>query len=133
MNSNKKTVSLNPSLSQIHTFFFFLYLVTFVFLAAVCAFGFFEEPTLDSLFAALFVLTFVGAIAAAHRLAAEGARHGKPYGRRWSKIIGIVWLLGFPIGTILGAYVLRKTSEDRWVSEEDTNTDSPTTENSVSQ
>lgn len=48
-------------------------------------------------------------IGVAHWYAANGARDGKSYGKVLSRIIGFLWLFGFPIGTALGIYVLYQT------------------------
>jgi len=47
--------------------------------------------------------------------AAKGAQNGKSYGRILSRIIGTLWLLGFPIGTALGIYVWKQTGS-KWRS-----------------
>ena len=54
-------------------------------------------------------------IAAIHWFAAKGAKNGLPSGRLISRIIGTIWLIGFPIGTVLGIYVWRQTGSN-WVS-----------------
>ena len=41
------------------------------------------------------------AIGIAHWYAAKGAKDGKSYGVVISRIIGTLWLIGFPIGTAL--------------------------------
>lgn len=48
-------------------------------------------------------------IGLAHWYAAKGARNGKTYGKVLSRIIGTLWLIGFPIGTALGIYVWSQT------------------------
>jgi len=44
-----------------------------------------------------------------HWYAAKGVRDGKTYGKILSRIIGTLWLFGFPIGTALGIYVWSQT------------------------
>lgn len=48
-------------------------------------------------------------IGVAHWYAVKGARDGKNYGKILSRIIGSLWLIGFPIGTALGIYVWSQT------------------------
>lgn len=38
-----------------------------------------------------------------------GARRGTRWGRMLSRMVGIIYLLGFPVWTIVGIYVLRRT------------------------
>jgi Na+/proline symporter len=45
----------------------------------------------------------------AHWYAAKGAKNGQTYGKVLSRIIGSLWLIGFPIGTALGIYVWSQT------------------------
>jgi multisubunit Na+/H+ antiporter MnhB subunit len=63
------------------------------------------------------------AIGAAHWYAAKGARDGKTYGKVLSRIIGSLWLIGFPIGTVLGMYVWSQTGAI-WKDSCATNSDS---------
>ncbi|MDE2463652.1 MAG: hypothetical protein KGO02_08070 [Alphaproteobacteria bacterium] len=52
-------------------------------------------------------------IGVAHWYAAKGARDGKRYGKVLSRIIGTLWLFGFPIGTVLGIYLWSQTGR-KW-------------------
>lgn len=52
-------------------------------------------------------------IGVVHWYAAKGARDGKAYGKVLSRIIGTLWLIGFPIGTALGIYVWFQTG-NKW-------------------
>ena len=52
-------------------------------------------------------------LGALHWYAAKGAQNGKFYGRVLSRIIGTLWLFGFPIGTALGIYVWKQTGS-KW-------------------
>ncbi len=99
--------SLNPGLYKLHTFFSYLYLLiaVAVLLVAIAA-------SRGQVFVGVFIgllagLIFLG-LAALHRYAAKGARFGKDYGRATSFAIACLWLLGFPIGTILAIYVFTK-------------------------
>lgn len=65
----------------------------------------------------IFILdAFLLALTAAHWYAAKGARLGRPYGRMLSRIIGFLWLFGFPIGTILAIFVFVNTGKRHWRS-----------------
>jgi hypothetical protein len=55
-------------------------------------------------------------IAVVHWCAAKGARLGKRWGRLTSRVIGIVLLVGFPIGTAIGVYILSQTGK-KWQAE----------------
>ena len=65
-------------------------------------------------------LWILGAIAALpiglHLCAAQGARKGAEWGKFVSRVLGVVLLIGFPIGTVLGGLVLVKTSAKDWQS-----------------
>jgi hypothetical protein len=50
----------------------------------------------------------------AHWYAAKGAREGKAYGKTISRVFGTLWLMGFPVGTALGVYVLIQTGKRTW-------------------
>ena len=54
------------------------------------------------------VLLF-GVVIAAHLATAKGAREAKPWARTASIIISVFMLLGFPIGTLIGVYLLANT------------------------
>lgn len=52
----------------------------------------------------LFAVFFI-----AHHVTARGARDGKPWARISSTAIACLMLLGFPLGTIIGIYLLVNT------------------------
>lgn|SRR5436190_8944417 len=54
----------------------------------------------------VFYGVFLIGFSAAHWYAGNGARDGKNYGRFLSRMFGMLWLIGFPITTVLGIYVL---------------------------
>ncbi len=56
------------------------------------------------------ILLFFGAIAAAHYYTGQACRKGKSGGRAASTVIACFMLLGFPIGTLIGAYLLYNNS-----------------------
>lgn len=63
-------------------------------------------------------------IGAAHWYAAKGAQEGKSYGKILSRIIGTLWMIGFPIGTALGIYVWSQTGK-KWKDSNQANSESP--------
>lgn len=58
-----------------------------------------------------FGLVWIGLtpLAVAHWYAAKGAKLGKTYGKVLTRIIATIWLIGFPVGTILGIYSWSQT------------------------
>ena len=56
------------------------------------------------------LVLFFGGIAAAHDYTAQACRKGKSGGRTASTVIACFMLLGFPIGTLIGAYLLYNNS-----------------------
>src|SRR5215468_6939068 len=63
--------------------------------------------------AALAFLFAPAPIALLHFAAMRGARRGTNWGRLLSRTIGVILLLGFPIGTLTGIYILMQTGK-RW-------------------
>jgi hypothetical protein len=57
----------------------------------------------------VFPVIFFGFVVAAHLATAKGARQAKPWARTASIIISLFMLLGFPIGTLIGVYLLANT------------------------
>ncbi len=53
-------------------------------------------------------------VAIAHGYAARGARLGRTYGRRITRIIAVFWLIGFPVGTALAIFVFSRTRRRAW-------------------
>ena len=60
----------------------------------------------------LLVLTLFLAPCLLHACIAKGARDGKGWARRASNLIGFLMLLGFPIGTIIGLYLISNAWSD---------------------
>jgi hypothetical protein len=56
--------------------------------------------------AAAFVMLFIAAIGVAQLVAGWGVRALKPWGRIVACVISVIGLLGFPIGTLINAYIL---------------------------
>ncbi len=58
----------------------------------------------------VFVLLFMGAFFLLHRATAAGAMECKPWARTVSLVIAILMLPGFPLGTLIGVYLLLNLS-----------------------
>lgn len=56
------------------------------------------------------ILVFLGGIATVHALVALGAARANPLAQGTSALVGILMLFGFPIGTVIGIYLLRNSS-----------------------
>jgi TRAP-type C4-dicarboxylate transport system permease large subunit len=118
MNPPEITKPLNPGLARTHGIFVIIYGLCLTVMIAAVFMGLYQDRNPTALLYGSLAIVFVGLLVTAHWHALKGAKYGKPYGRRWSKIIGVIWLFSFPVGTILGIYVLRKTSKTRWVGED---------------
>jgi hypothetical protein len=70
----------------------------------------------DSPRGVLFLFAIVLGIVVLHRVTANGAMLKKPWARTISRVIASFYLLGFPVGTAIGLYLLRNTGERRWNS-----------------
>ena len=55
---------------------------------------------------------------ALHWWIARGAKRGKSWARYLSWLTGAVLCIGFPIGTMFGAYILYHLFKDEWQSEQ---------------
>jgi hypothetical protein len=64
----------------------------------------------DKVIGLSFVLLFFGGLYFLHRLVAAGAMDRKEWARKTSIGMGIVMFLGFPIGTLIGIYLLVNSS-----------------------
>ena len=56
----------------------------------------------------------IGPIGLIHWYAAKGAQAGKRWGRNLSRVIGTFLLLGFPLWTAFGVYILSQTGNKKW-------------------
>jgi cytochrome bd-type quinol oxidase subunit 2 len=54
----------------------------------------------------IYFFVLFGVVFAAHHFIAKGARERKPWARVASIIVACLMLLGFPIGTLIGIYLL---------------------------
>ena len=65
----------------------------------------------DALGDTAIVMAVVGFPAALHGLIWRGASRRSGWARGASKAVGVLMLLGFPIGTLIGVYLLRNASK----------------------
>lgn len=106
-----KSDPLNLALYRLHRVFYLAIAVLAAIMLAIGAIVLIgDEPDSGIGLAGLYLLP----LGALHWFAADGARGGRTSGRVLSRVIGTVWLLGFPVGTVLGIYVWVKTSKERW-------------------
>jgi hypothetical protein len=104
---------MNTGLYKLHQIFF----AAFAVLAALMVFGGIVAMIGGNEWAGagLLGVAFLP-FAVAHWYAAQGARDGAAYGRVLTRIIGTLWLFGFPIGTALGIFAWSKTVGKQWKS-----------------
>lgn len=105
---------LNVGLFRVHRIFMIAY---GAFGAMLLIVGLLEPKSFSAFGGFLYFGLFVGAIGLAHWYAMKGASLGKPYGRKISRMFACVWLIGFPVGTFLGIYVLIKANDENWIPE----------------
>jgi hypothetical protein len=107
---------LNPKLERIHriisyAYFFFVGLGLLLMTKELVGKG------ADGYGFALVCIFAIGPFGLFHWYAANGAAAGTRWGRMMSRGIGVLFLIGFPIGTILGFYILNQTF-DSWQTSE---------------
>lgn len=102
------TTPLNSGLYRVHRIFFFIFSAIAVMGALLGLMGNDYGPI-------GFAVLIVMSLGMVHWFAAEGARNGKPYGKILSRILGTLWLFGFPLGTALGVYVWFQTGS-KWTA-----------------
>lgn len=81
----------------------------YLFLLAAMGFVAFKlraDPEVGMLY--LYLVLLAG-VFLAHHVTARGARDGKSWARTSSTVIACLMLLGFPVGTIIGIYLLVNT------------------------
>ena len=83
----------NKALASVHALLVFGYAALWLYFA-----HWYESPA----------RTVLVVLIAVHLVAAYGAVQGAVWGRRTSKVIGIVLLFGVPIGTVLGMLILSR-------------------------
>ena len=57
----------------------------------------------------IFPIIVFGVVIVAHLVTAKGARQSKPWARNASIVISVLLLIGFPVGTLIGIYLLANT------------------------
>jgi len=98
---------LNSKLARIHQVLLIAYVAIWLLLTVLTLSEKHEAAMHPSIFfTAIFALPIAG-----HLFAMIGARRGNSWGRTLSRAIGVLLLFGFPIGTILGIYVLRQVGK----------------------
>lgn len=101
----------NTSLVRMHLGIAVCYLCVFLFIVYAVV------TRSTSSWAGLWILGVIAAIPIGlHLCAAQGARKGADWGKIVSRVLGVVLLIGFPIGTVLGSLILIKTSAKDWQS-----------------
>ena len=79
-------------------------------LAGVCiGTGMGREGREDSVGAAVATFVVFSLLFALHHFTAQACKAGKPWGRRASQVFGVLFLAGFPVGTLIGIYLLSHT------------------------
>lgn len=81
---------------------------------AIPAFMARNAPDLGALYA---VVVVFGALAVLHHFIGKGARQMKDGARVASLIIGLLMLFGFPVGTIIGIYLLANARD--WATDDE--------------
>jgi len=109
VDGNIKVAGVHRALSWLYGFCSVLLFV--VFLQAV-----FSKTSQDRPAGVFLVLTFMLGVFTLHRIARWGAAERKPWARTLSRVIAVFLLLGFPIGTAIGLYILYNTRQKRWPS-----------------
>jgi hypothetical protein len=94
----------NIKVFRVHRALYWFYLVLIVLIVALIA------THLDQLDAALIApLALLAVLFVVHFVTAKGAKACTRWGRICSMIIGVILLIGFPVGTIIGVYLLANT------------------------
>lgn len=105
----------NPGLYKLHRVFCIAF-AAFAVLMLLAGVGAVFRHSSDDIGIA-FIGVLLLPISIFHWFAAKGARTGRAYGRLLSRIIGTLWLFGFPIGTLLGIYTWSQTGR-KWNASE---------------
>ena len=103
---------LNAKLERVHKLVSYAYFFFVAYGLLLVVLGLIRGQT-DGYGFGLVCIFGIGPVGLIHWYAAKGAREGKRWGRNLSRGIGVVLLLGFPVWTILGIYILSQTG-DKW-------------------
>ena len=103
-------MKINNDLRQLHFVLASIYLIglTVVFLPLIA-----KQEVRVHIFLSIPLLFFI-TIMVLHFKAYIEVKKGTKFGRILSRILGVILLFGFPIGTILGWWMLSQTSEENW-------------------
>ena len=93
---------MNDELSRMHRALAFFYVATFILLSIY----FFAMNPAAFWTDAWAVVMLFGVIVSLHFAAAKGVETSKWWARAISVVFGVVLLVGFPIGTAIGGYLL---------------------------
>jgi hypothetical protein len=94
----------NIKVARAHRALSWLYLVI---IASIVVLMFLRSGGID--LGGVVPLVIMSAIFLAHHVTAKGARQSKPWARTSSIVISVLLLIGFPIGTLIGIYLLSNT------------------------
>jgi hypothetical protein len=101
---------MNSGLTRLHTIIFSFY----AFLAVLAVlFSFTDDGHGTAILACVILLP----IAFLHWCAARGARRGERWGRLTSRVIAVLMIFGFPIGTLIAIYIFSQTGQ-KWQATE---------------
>jgi hypothetical protein len=95
----------NMKVFRAHRALSWLYLVVIALFALLA----FSQPAMLGDVSFYSLLAIFVALFLAHYLTARGARESKPWARTSSIVISLFLLLGFPVGTLIGIYLLSNT------------------------
>ena len=76
--------------------------------------SFFSKAPDESPGGVLLLLGIVMGVVALHRSAARAAERNRPWARSLSRTIAAFLLIGFPLGTAIGLYMLYNCRRKRW-------------------
>lgn len=63
---------------------------------------------------ALMVMAFFAPLLALHAFALTGVRQGRGWGRTLSRVLGVMLIFIFPLGPVVGGFVLMRTGKKYW-------------------
>ena len=115
--ADSKEAIRNNGLYRLHRFLLIVD-ISFIVIFAILGAGAFFGPHSEDAglgFAGIVILPF----AVIHYYAAIGARTGKPWGRSLSRFIAAIMILGIPVGTMIGIFILNRTGK-KWQEESKT-------------